>query len=101
MVKYIGIAYLVCLGVRMLTSKTQDSSAVCVKSKGVRRALAEGIAVEALNVKTTPFFLALLPQLVSPSALFTAQVVLLGSICVALNTRARLTTRRAKASSAG
>jgi threonine/homoserine/homoserine lactone efflux protein len=39
-----------------------------------------------LNVKTALFFLAFLPQFVSPSDPLIPQLVLLGSICVALNT---------------
>ena len=42
--------------------------------------------VEALNVKTALFFLAFLPQFVSPSEPLVPQLVLLGSICVFLNT---------------
>jgi threonine/homoserine/homoserine lactone efflux protein len=46
----------------------------------------EGIVVEALNVKTALFFLAFLPQFVTPAEPLVPQLVLLGSICVALNT---------------
>jgi threonine/homoserine/homoserine lactone efflux protein len=42
--------------------------------------------VEALNVKTALFFLAFLPQFVSPVEHLVPQLVLLGSICVALDT---------------
>ena len=86
MVKYVGAAYLVYLGIRLLMRKAQDFSAERAASKGARRALVEGIAVETLNVKTALFFLAFLPQFVSPSESLTFQVALLGSICVALNT---------------
>jgi threonine/homoserine/homoserine lactone efflux protein len=48
--------------------------------------LLEGIIVEALNVKTALFFLAFLPQFVSPGEPVVPQLVMLGSICVALNT---------------
>ena len=51
-----------------------------------RRAFAEGIVVEALNVKTALFFLAFLPQFVAPGQPLVAQLVALGSICVLLNT---------------
>ncbi len=46
----------------------------------------EGIIVEGLNVKTALFFLAFLPQFVSPVSPLVPQLVLLGSICVMLNT---------------
>jgi len=86
MVKYLGAAYLVYLGIRLLVSKKQDLAVKPVASQGVRRALFEGIVVEALNVKTALFFLAFLPQFVSPGEPLVPQLVLLGSICVALNT---------------
>ena len=57
-----------------------------VAAQGARRALLEGVAVEALNVKTALFFLAFLPQFVSPAEPLVPQLVLLGSMCVALNT---------------
>jgi threonine/homoserine/homoserine lactone efflux protein len=85
-VKYLGTAYLVYLGIRLLLRKEQAFTVEAVAAQGARRALFEGIAVEALNVKTALFFLAFLPQFISPSAPLVPQFVLLGSICVALNT---------------
>jgi len=85
-VKYLGAAYLVYLGIRLLLRKDQAPSVEQVASRGARRALAEGIVVEALNVKTALFFLAFLPQFVSPAQPLVSQLVLLGGICVALNT---------------
>jgi threonine/homoserine/homoserine lactone efflux protein len=85
-VKYVGAAYLIYLGVRLLLQKEQALTAKPVAAQGVRRALFEGIAVEALNVKTALFFLAFLPQFVSPNEPLVPQLVLLGSVCVALNT---------------
>lgn len=85
-VKFVGAAYLVYLGVRMLLSKQSDGADQKVVPQGARRALLEGVVVEALNVKTALFFLAFLPQFVAPAEPLVPQVVLLGSICVALNT---------------
>jgi threonine/homoserine/homoserine lactone efflux protein len=85
-VKYIGAAYLIFLGVRLLMQKEQTFKATPVAAQGVRRALFEGVAVEALNVKTALFFLAFLPQFVSPGEPLVPQLVLLGTVCVALNT---------------
>ena len=85
-VKYIGAAYLIYLGVRLLLQKEQTFTANPVPARGARRALFEGIAVEALNVKTALFFLAFLPQFVSPGEPLVPQLVLLGTVCVALNT---------------
>jgi threonine/homoserine/homoserine lactone efflux protein len=86
LLKYIGAAYLVYLGMRMLLRAEQPITVETMASQGARRALVEGIAVEALNVKTALFFLAFLPQFVSPMDPLVPQLVLLGSICVALNT---------------
>ena len=86
LVKYLGAAYLVYLGIRMLLRKESAFTVEAVASQGARRALFEGIVVEALNVKTALFFLAFLPQFTAPSAPLVPQLVLLGTICVALNT---------------
>ena len=94
-VKYVGAAYLVYLGIRLLMRKDEAfmaapaapaAPAEPVKAQGARRALFEGVVVEALNVKTALFFLAFLPQFVSPAQPLVPQLVLLGSICVVLNT---------------
>ena len=86
LLKYVGAAYLVYLGIRILLREEQPIPVETTASRGARRALVEGIAVEASNVKTALFFLAFLPQFVSPSNPLVPQLVLLGSICVALNT---------------
>jgi threonine/homoserine/homoserine lactone efflux protein len=86
LVKYVGAAYLVYLGVRMLLRKEHAPNAAEVSSQGPRRAFFEGVVVEALNVKTALFFLAFLPQFVSPTEPLVPQLAALGSICVTLNT---------------
>jgi len=88
LVKYLGAAYLVYLGIRLLLREDRQFTVEPVASHGARRALCEGIVVEALNVKTALFFLAFLPQFALPSEPLMPQLVLLGSICVALNTLA-------------
>lgn len=87
-VKYIGAAYLIYLGVRMLMRKDAAFQVEpdVQRAQGARRALLDGIVVEALNVKTALFFLAFLPQFVAPREPLVAQLLLLGSICVMLNT---------------
>jgi len=84
--KYLGAAYLVYLGIRMLMRTQQNAAVQATSAQGPRRALIEGILVEALNVKTALFFLAFLPQFVVPGEPLVPQLVLLGSLCVALNT---------------
>jgi threonine/homoserine/homoserine lactone efflux protein len=87
--KLLGAAYLVWLGWRTWRSARQDAPAGPVETRaiGTRRALREGMIVEALNPKTAAFFLAFLPQFVDPAAGQVAlQFVVLGAISVALNT---------------
>ena len=86
LVKYVGAAYLVYLGLRMLLSKAPDQPTAQVSAQGPRRAFFEGIVVEALNVKTALFFLAFLPQFTSALYPLTAQLVVMGTICVFMNT---------------
>ena len=93
-VKYIGAAYLIFLGLRLLLFKSPigdapgdaPSDAPAVSALGVRRAVRDGILVEAFNVKTAMFFLAFLPQFLVPGPAVVLQLVVMGTVCVALNT---------------
>ena len=84
--KYLGAAYLIYLGLRLLLSETKRVDTKASKARGARRALFEGVVVEVFNVKTALFFLAFLPQFVSPADPVVPQIVLLGAVCVVLNT---------------
>lgn len=92
LIKYVGAAYLVYMGLRMLWSTRNASSPVAVaaafseRANGTRRALRDGMIVEAMNVKTAIFFLAFLPQFLIVGEPVLPQVLLMGTICVALNT---------------
>ena len=86
LVKYVGAAYLIYLGIRMLLRRSHELEAATVSPQGTRRAFFEGIMVETLNVKTALFFLAFLPQFVTQGEPLVPQLVLLGSICVTLKT---------------
>jgi len=70
----------------LLKSNRSNETSGPVPSRGARHAFAEGILVEAMNVKTALFFLAFLPQFVAAGEAVALQLALLGSICVALNT---------------
>ena len=84
-VKYVGAAYLVYLGVRLLLAKTPVAVGA-VTPAGARRALLEGVLVEALNVKTALFFLAFLPQFLVSGSQPVPQLIVMGTVCVLLNT---------------
>jgi threonine/homoserine/homoserine lactone efflux protein len=88
-VKYVGAAYLLYLGIRLLLARSPAAPGGVVAG-GARRALFEGILVETLNVKTALFFLAFLPQFLVSGSEPVPQLVVMGTACVALNTLADL-----------
>jgi len=82
-VKYLGAAYLVYLGVRRLLDPTPTLAAAAGHPRRLRRALLDGFVVNVLNPKTALFFLAFLPQFVSVGrGGVGAQVVVLGALFV-------------------
>lgn len=92
--KLVGAAYLVWLGIRTIITARRDSASVLdggavSPPAGARRAFREGVMVEALNPKTAAFFLAFVPQFVDVAAGSVAlQFVVLGFLSVTLNTLA-------------
>ena len=69
-VKYVGAAYLVLLGLRKLLERGEDEDMAVelgAPSTG-RRLFWQGVVVNVLNPKTALFFLAFLPQFVTADA---------------------------------
>uniref|UniRef100_UPI003B51C9DD LysE family translocator n=1 Tax=Roseovarius indicus TaxID=540747 RepID=UPI003B51C9DD len=65
-VKYLGAAYLLYLGLKAITAKLPaDTGQDCVPI-GARQAFKQAVIAEVLNPKTAVFFLAFLPQFVAP-----------------------------------
>jgi threonine/homoserine/homoserine lactone efflux protein len=84
-VKYLGAAYLVYLGVRKLFASDESVENEAVKRESLSRIYWQGFAVNILNPKTALFFFAFLPQFVDPArGNVTAQNLLLGAIFVGL-----------------
>jgi threonine/homoserine/homoserine lactone efflux protein len=82
-VKYLGAAYLIYLGVRKLLSPETGISSVAVPSLSHRRIFSQGVLVAALNPKTALFFLAFLPQFVDSSrGAIAPQMLALGGLFV-------------------
>lgn len=85
-VKYVGAAYLVYLGVRALLEKSADPSLPKVPAVTPARAYLQAIPAEVLNPKTALFFLAFLPQFVHPDLGSSfAQFLELGLVFVAMS----------------
>jgi Putative threonine efflux protein len=84
-VKYLGAAYLIWLGVRKLLSRPADPEDGPAPPASRRRVFAEGFVVNVLNPKTAIFFLAFLPQFVDPArGAVAGQIVVLGLCWVLL-----------------
>src|SRR4051794_16028182 len=88
-VKLLGAAYLVYLGMRALFDRDRPPEGRLAAPH--RSALAQGMLSELLNPKTALFFVAFLPHFVHPGPVPAAAVfALLGIIAVALATAADL-----------
>lgn len=84
-VKYLGAAYLVYLGLRRILDRGPARSTAEREPPSLRRAFLDGIVVNVLNPKTALFFLAFLPQFVDVSrGHVAAQILTLGATFVAL-----------------
>jgi threonine/homoserine/homoserine lactone efflux protein len=85
-VKYLGAAYLIVVGVRRLAGlERSDADAAQPPARSLRRLYRQGIVVNVLNPKTALFFLAFLPQFVDPSrGAAWAQILLLGLLFACL-----------------
>jgi threonine/homoserine/homoserine lactone efflux protein len=78
-VKYLGAAYLVFLGIQKLRNGDSLAPAEGAAAAKLSRVFAQGIVVNALNPKTALFFFAFLPQFVDPArGSVAAQIMFLG-----------------------
>ncbi len=85
LVKYLGAAYLVYLGVRRLLDRAPIAASGPGQPVPWRRAFVDGVVVNVLNPKTALFFLAFLPQFVDAArGSVGAQVLGLGMVFVLL-----------------
>jgi threonine/homoserine/homoserine lactone efflux protein len=66
-VKYLGAAYLIWMGIRTLMAKDPDPRIPVVSAEPLHRAFRDGFVVNLFNPKTAIFFLAFLPQFVDPA----------------------------------
>jgi threonine/homoserine/homoserine lactone efflux protein len=84
-VKYLGAAYLIYLGVRKLLERDEEIGEAVIKQDSLGRIYWQGFAVNILNPKTALFFFAFLPQFVNPTrGNVTVQTLLLGILFVGM-----------------
>ena len=85
-VKYLGAAYLIYLGIQKLRDESFDASPDAPRTT-LTRVFAQGIVVNVLNPKTALFFFAFLPQFIDPSRGHVAtQILSLGFLFACMGT---------------
>jgi threonine/homoserine/homoserine lactone efflux protein len=75
--KWIGAAYLIWLGIRLWRAPVNEESAAAVAKRSSLTMLGHAWLVTALNPKSILFFVAFLPQFLDPTVPYAQQAVLL------------------------
>ncbi len=86
-VKYMGAAYLLYLGIKTLLTKENLEANQEMQTTSLSRVFYQGVVVNLLNPKTALFFFAFLPQFIDPARGAVAmQILLLGMLLVIFGT---------------
>ena len=84
-VKYLGAAYLIYLGIRKLLAREAEVENATIQRESLSRIYWQGFAINLLNPKTALFYFAFLPQFVDPAkGNVTTQTLMLGAIFVGM-----------------
>ena len=84
-VKYLGAAYLIFLGIRTLLARNEGQQVSAPAPKSASQLFAQGFLVNLLNPKTALWFYAFLPQFVNPArGAVVWQILVLGILFVLL-----------------
>lgn len=84
-VKYVGAAYLIYLGLRKLLAREELHQPEVIETRKLARIFYQGVLVNLLNPKTALFFFAFLPQFVNPGkGAVAGQILFLGFTFVVL-----------------
>ncbi|MEJ2600268.1 MAG: LysE family translocator [Anaerolineales bacterium] len=84
-VKYLGAAYLIYLGIHKLAAHQEDHPQEIIHPQSLRRIYSQGVIVNLLNPKVALFFFAFLPQFVDLShGNPTTQILALGALFVGM-----------------
>lgn len=78
--KYMGAAYLIYLGLRSLLTKASIHSTSQTNNRSTKTIVRQGIVTSTLNPKVALFFLSFLPQFVNASENVAVQFLILGCI---------------------
>jgi len=77
-IKWLGVAYLIYMGVRQFFKKTNPELSENGGEKSVRALFMQGFVTSASNPKAIIFFAALFPQFVDPASPTASQFAILG-----------------------
>ncbi len=77
-IKWLGVAYLAWIGVRLILSKNRISSTPQASSYGRLQLFRQGFFTSMANPTAVVFFAALFPQFIDPSAQVLPQLLILG-----------------------
>ncbi len=83
-VRWLGVAYLLYLGLTALMAPTSDLTRVKAANVPAAKMFFRGFVVSLTNPKTLLFYSAFLPQFVSPGADATAQLMILAATFLAI-----------------
>jgi homoserine/homoserine lactone efflux protein len=89
-IRWLGIAYLILTGIRMLFARRNasnlDASTVLEASakESAMKLFGQGVVTQLANPKAIAFFTALLPQFIQPGGKVIEQFVVLGMISIAV-----------------
>ena len=84
LIKWLGAAYLVWLGISAFRGRSSTLSVRPAKRAGLLRVFANGAALQLASPKALLFFVALLPQFIDPTAGIVLQILILGVTSVVL-----------------
>lgn len=85
-IKWLGAAYLIFVGVKMLISNSESLEAdeQAVMSRGSLKLFSQGLITQLSNPKAIVFFTALLPQFITPGERMVEQFLILGVVSIAV-----------------
>ena len=85
-IKWLGIAYLILTGIRMMvsTDESKETDGLRVEKRRSLKLFSQGLITQLANPKAIVFFTALLPQFVSPGGRMFQQFMTLGIVSVAV-----------------
>lgn len=84
-IKYVGAAYLVYLGLRTLFERTTEADDGAIAQQPLHKIFSQGVIVQVFNPKMVLFALAFLPQFLDPArGAIALQALVLGFVFIAI-----------------